>query len=233
MRKIIISSLAAAALVGWALPAAAQNLVSNPSFENPAMGNPGLQQDSIPGWTGTVAGGSNYGAFRNTAHIVAKDGANVAFINSEAGAARGLVQTIGAVAVGERYDASAWFGWRNDNANSSNVALELWVGGVVSGGNITGGTMVASQAPVMVQGTWVQGVASYVVPPADVGKTLRIRLATTSPLGAQTNFDHVSVTKAAPAPVPTLTGWALILLCVLFAGVAAAVIMRPEARRLA
>lgn len=230
MRKIIISSLAAAALMGWALPAAAQNLVVNPSFESPALGNGAVRQDSIPGWTGTVDGVNNFGEFHNTASIAAKDGTNLAFINSAPNLPQGLVQSIGTLAVGERYDASAWFGWRNDNPGS-NVALELWVGGAVSGGNITGGTRVASHAPAMVQGGWVQGVVNYTVPPADAGKTLRLRLATVSASGAQTNFDQVSLTKAAPTPVPTLTGWALILLCVLFAGVASTLIMRPEARR--
>lgn len=225
MRKIIISSLAAAALMGWALPASAQ-LVSNPSFEDPALGNGALWQDSIPGWTGTVDGVNNFGEFHNTANIVAKDGANVAFINSAAGLPQGLVQTIGVVAAGERYDASAWFGWRSDNANIAHVALELWVDGVVDGGNISGGTKVASNAPVMVQGSWVEGVVNYTVPPAHAGKALRIRLATNSPLGSQTNFDHVSMTKATPTPVPTLTGWALIVLCFLFAGVASPLIVR-------
>ena len=229
MRKIIISSLAAAALMGWALPAAAQS-ISNPSFEDP-VGNGVVRQDSIPGWTGTVDGVNNFGEFNDTASIVAKDGANVAFINTAPNLPQGLVQTIGAVAVGERYAASAWFGWRSDNPRS-NVALELWVGGAVSGGDITGGTKVASNAPGMVQGAWVQGVVNYTVPPADAGKTLRIRLATVSASGAQTNFDHVSVTKAAPTPVPTMAGWALILLCVLFAGVASTLIMRPDGRRL-
>lgn len=230
MRKIIITSLAAAALMGWALPAAAQNLVVNPSFESQIMGDPGLVQNNINGWAGTNDGVSNFGAFHEAAKIAAKDGANVAYINAAAGSPQGLVQSIGAVVVGERYDASAWFGWRNDNPGS-NVALELWVGGVISGGNITGGTKVASHAPAMVQGSWVQGLVNYTVPPADAGKVLRVRLATTSLLGAQTNFDHVSVTKTAPTPVPTLTGWALILLCVLFAGVASTLILRPEARR--
>lgn len=226
MRKIIISSLAAAAFMGWALPAAAQNLAANPSFENSVLGNGGLSQDDIPDWSGSVAGFSNYGVFNNTDNIVARDGANVAFINVAAGTSRGIAQTIGVVAAGERYDARGWFGWRADNPNAANVALELWIGGIVSEGNITGGTRVASVAPVMVQDGWVEGAVSYVVTSADAGQVLSIRLATTSLLGSQTNFDDVSVMKSVPTPVPTLTGWALIVLCFLFAGLASPMIVR-------
>ena len=222
-------SLAAALFVGSALPAAAQNLVSNPSFETPGLTNGGVSQDYIPGWSGTVSGTNNYGILRNPALIVAQDGSNAAFINVAAGETKGIVQTIGPVATGERYDAGAWFGWRADNANVADVAVQLWLGGSVVGGDISGGVLVASNAPVLVQGAWVQGAATYTASPAQAGQVLRVRLTTTSLAGSQTNFDNVSVVRTAPPPIPTMTEWALILFGSVLAGAAALYLQRRRA----
>ncbi|MGQ2990600.1 MAG: IPTL-CTERM sorting domain-containing protein [Brevundimonas sp.] len=225
LRKAALS-LAAAILVGSALPAAAQNVVLNPSFEAPVLADGTVQQNFVAGWSGTVSGANNYGILRNPSLIVAQDGSNLAFINVDPGQTKGLVQTLGAVSAGERYDASAWFGWRTDNANVANVAIQLWLGGSVVGGDISGGVLVASNAPSLVQGAWVQGTTTYTASPAQAGQVLRIRLATTSAGGAQTNFDDVRVARTAPAPVPTMTEWALILFGTIMAGGAALYIQR-------
>lgn len=226
MLRIATLSMAAVLLVGSALPAAAQNVVSNPSFETPGLPSGGVLQDFIPSWSGTVSGTNNYGIFHDPLLIAAQNGSNVAFINVAAGETKGLVQTLGPVAAGERYDADAWFGWRADNPNVANVAVQLWLGGSAVGGDISGGALVASNAPVLVQGAWVQGSATYTASPAQAGQVLRLRLVTTSALGSQTNFDNVSVTRTAPAPVPTMTEWAMILFGTVLAGGAALYVQR-------
>lgn len=203
-------------------------MVLNPSFEAPVLTDGAVAQDFIAGWSGTVSGANNYGIFRNPLLIAAQDGSNLAFINVDPGQTKGLVQTLGPVSAGERYDASAWFGWRADNANISNVAIQLWLGGSVVGGDISGGTLVASNAPTLVQGAWVQGTTVYTAPPAQAGQILRIRLATTSASGSQTNFDNVRVTRTAPAPVPTMTEWAMIFFGMILAGGAVLYIQRRQ-----
>lgn len=228
MRNVFISALGWAAIMGLALPAAAQNLVTNPSFESPVLSAAQIQQDSIPAWTGAVADGNNYGAFNNPAHIAAKDGANVAFVNLVAGATEGLVQRVATVAVGETYDASAWFGRRNGSPQSA-VVLELWIGGLVVGGNVVGGTRVASVAPTTIEGGWVRGAVSYAALPGDAGQELRVRLAATSAPGAQANFDHVSVTRRFAAPVPALSQSTMLLLGVMLAAGTALIIHRRRA----
>lgn len=226
MLRNAVLALAAALFIGSALPAAAQNVVSNPSFETPGLTDGDVLQNIVPGWSGTVSGTNNYGTLRNPSLILAQNGSNVAFVNVAAGQTKGLIQTLGPVTVGERYDAAAWFGWRADNPNVADVAIQLWLGGSVVGGDISGGALVASNAPVLVQNGWVQGTTTYTVSPAQAGQVLRIRLVTTSATGSQTNFDNVSVTRTAPAPVPTMTEWAMIFFTTILAGGAALYIQR-------
>lgn len=205
--------------------ASAQNLVQNPGFEVDVFPSGGGTGGVISDWSGNPDGGIGFGVGHPDASLELQlpkyEGDNYSYMNVPVGQDRGLAQTIGAVALGETYDASAMFGWRNDNVQSV-VAIQLWIGGVISDGDIIGGTLVASDSPVTVQGGWVQGTTSYVVAPADVGQLLHVRLmATANPPGAQSNFDNVSVTRTFIAPVPTMSEWALILLGLMLAGGAA------------
>lgn len=201
---------AAAALLGFAQPALAQNLVVNPGFEDPVLVPGNVMVNSIPGWTGSTSGCCDYGVSYEIAALPAAGGDNWGY-NNNLGTRAISQQTAEAAVAGVTYTLSAQFGQRTDNVGYTG-RLELWAGGSATGGDVPGGTLVGFVEVVSSSGVFVPASLSYTPLPGDpsIGQLLSVRLTRATPAG-QTNYDEVSLT-ATPPPIPTMTEWAMILL---------------------
>ncbi|WP_428149433.1 IPTL-CTERM sorting domain-containing protein [Brevundimonas sp.] len=228
--SLVAGVFAAAALALAAVPAAAQNLVSNPSFESPVLTPGNVTQDTIPGgWTGQASGGFGYGVSYEAGILLTPNGTQWAFTNNQGATGSIAQQTAKTVVAGATYTLTAEVGLRTDTTAATGTSIQLWSGGTVANGVVTGGTMVASQPIVQSSGAFVSGTASWVGTAPQAGQLLTVRLLTTGASG-QTGWDNVSLTEALPPvpPVPTLSEWAMILVGLMLAGTAVLLVQRRK-----
>ena len=211
-----LAGVAAVACLALAAPATAQNYVSNPSFEDPAVAPGGSTVGNIPGWTGSLAGPVPFGIGYERAQLMTPNGNQWAYTNDGANAI--AQQTVKTVVANEVYELTAEIGQRTDNPGFT-PTLELWVGGTVTDGGVVGGTLVGAQTVTPISGQFVPVTVQWAAPAGGplIGQRLGVRLANSS--GAQANYDNVSLT-ATPgvAPVPTLSEWAMILFAAMLGG---------------
>ena len=186
----------------------------NESFEEPACEAEQVVT-SIPGWTGSADNGLFFGVTRETSRLPEiLDGSQAAYVNNfPSGEGEPTNHSIAqqrneVVQATTTYKVSAYFGWRNDNQESTG-GLELWAGGKALEGEIVGGTKLVSSSIALTQGQFVLGTVSYVSSPSDshLGKRLSIRLTGTPKANAfaQINFDQVTLTTTkskSPATKP-------------------------------
>ena len=209
-----LGALVALAMTVVAAPAMAQNLVSNPSFELPALGGLGDNTlNIVADWSGDPI----YGVSYELPQLETPYGNQWGYVNTATTGAL-VQQTATVVAPGQVYTLSAAVGRRTDNPASTN-AIEIWVGGAVANGSVVGGTLVASQPMAQVTGIFVQGSTSWSAPEGSplIGQPISVRLVSSS-TGGQINWDNVSLT--AVRGVPTLSEWSMILLSLMLAGAA-------------
>jgi len=223
--SLVAGMFAAAAMAFAAAPAAAQNLVSNPSFESPVLTPGNTTLDTIPNWTGPLSGGFGHGVSYEAAVLMTPNGNQWAFTNNQPGFGSIAQQTATTVVVGTTYTLTAEVGRRTDTAQST-TAIQIWAGGTVANGVVTGGTMVASQPVVQSSGAFVSGTTSWVGAAPQAGQLLTVRLVTSAAAG-QVAWDNVSLTAFVP-PVPTLSEWAMILVGLMLAGTAVVLVQRRK-----
>jgi len=173
-------------------------LVANPSFEAQVLPPGGLffSPTPITDWTATATGGSDRGLW----HLVpiGQDGNNVAFVGAE----NSLAQDLGhAIEANSTYTVEFLFGSNGLNAVG---VVELYAGGTVSNGMVTGGTLLDSLVvarnplnPIMVGHSFEWTAPLSGMP---VGENLSIRLAYQTGLNVAM-FDNIHVSYA-PIPEP-------------------------------
>jgi len=179
--------------------------IINGSFEIPDQGT-GFTQGVITGWTGSP--GQNY-YFGVTGEAIIPqpfpDGDQAGYVNNFANlggpgtpSSHSIAQQLSDVLLPNTpYTLSAYFGWRTDNGESTG-GLELWAGGTVANGLVSGGVLLASTSVSLTQGAWVLGTVGFTASNLDpnLGQQLSVRLVGT-PNGnyfAQTDFDDVQLT---------------------------------------
>ncbi len=177
----------------------------NGSFELPAAAPGGFVNGSINGWSGPTGQVFWHGVTAQAALPPLVDGSQAAFVNNFAGG--GGTPTSNAICqqltdVLERdvaYTFSAFFGWRNDNGESTG-SIELWAGGTVSQGSVSGGTLLASKSVKLTKGQFVPASVTFLsVSPWDhLGEKISVRLVGTPVANAfaQTNFDAAKLSRS-------------------------------------
>lgn len=201
---MLIRVLSLTAIVGTAGVASATLI--NGSFESDVAGVNNLTVGTpITGWsTGGTGQGSwdirdstGLGPWTPFWNQTAPDGNQIAYINDgpiaqqtgymlEAG-----VQTLGVSA-----------GNRADGTFSADFSMQIWAGGTVSNGTVSGGTLLATQLIRMVNlspGTFSRFEVSHTTLPGDalIGQLLTVRFANFA--GHQINIDDVTF-QAVPEP---------------------------------
>ncbi|HLK57468.1 MAG TPA: hypothetical protein VKU00_12955 [Chthonomonadaceae bacterium] len=190
--------------------------ITNFSFENPQI-YPFSDDGTIPGWStpgSTLLGvGVSSIVVHNTPNKsfnqAAPDGNQIGYIgfgfpatdNPYVGVS--IAQQTGAsVAAGQKYILSAYFGNRLDGY-TGNADLQLWEGGTVSGGQVTGGTLLSSlsiDGNAIPRGTFEDFSTTYTASAADSG-LLSVRIVDaggSGRVGNQILFDDVQLDSIAP-----------------------------------
>lgn len=192
-QSMLAKIMAVSAIV--ALSGVASAWVVNGSFENPAYGNGGFS-DGLPGWTKSGEVGhwnifSGYLFFNSEA----PDGTQILYGNGQFIAQ----QTLATLQAGDT-TLSTMAGRRADTFAGS-FRMELWAGGTVAVGNVTGGTLLSSVnfdhtsiAPSSF--TPLSLTYSATSNDANLGSLLSVRFVR---LSGQMNFDDVKLT---PVPEP-------------------------------
>jgi hypothetical protein len=183
-------------LLGLGQATAASLLVTNPSFESPALVNPGdFTTVNPPGWTLTGVGGVFKPAIGTSVNSV-PDGSQVAYVGNATtlGANSSIFQDLGVAAVtGQTYQLSVDVGSRKEGI-PAHYLVELTEGGVTL--NSASGTI----SP----GTGNFGVVTFNAVGITGGGDIGVRLSETG--AGQSLFDVVAVSTVATVPEPaTLT----------------------------
>lgn len=160
--RALAGALAAASLL-CAAPAMAQNYVTNPSFENPALPLGDITVLDIPGWSGVTvgAGAYSFGIHYELSQLATPYGNQWAYTNDGSNAI--AQQTTKVVVANETYVLSAAFGLRTDQP-AFTPAIELWVGGTVANGSVTGGTLVGNTTAIPLSGAFVPATVTWTAP---------------------------------------------------------------------
>ena len=185
---VLVMSGAVACL--GALPAEAE--IVNGSFEDPALAGAGqFSPSGIPGWT---ASGGNLGVWRlpDPSYFPAEapDGNQIGFSNGVA-----IAQQLPDVLAPGLRIASVLAG-RRDEQYAGSFRFEMWAGGTVANGVVTGGTLLDSAEfdhTLFPAATFHPLVLSYEAAIDDplLGEPLALRMVPTG--GAQMNFDRVAL----------------------------------------
>lgn len=171
--------------------------IENHSFENPTLGSGSFfySPTLVPGWTATATGGPDRGVWNTSA--AGKDGQNISFAYRNNALAQQLVYGL----VGGGDYTLTWLMGRTGNATRGTV--ELWAGGTVANGVVTGGTLLASSTNQLDQDPMTEYSLNYVAPTTGsiIGQTLAIRLVGTMVSGeSYVSFDNIRL--AGPVPEP-------------------------------
>lgn len=180
--------------------------VANPSFEEQVLPPGGIffSPTPITGWTATATGGSDRGLWHFPENF-GQDGNNVAFVGVGNSMAQGLSH---AIVANSTYTVGFLFG---SVGQSSLGVVELYAGGTVSNGVVTGGTLLDSL--VVTRPFFVTNLVAHTfdwsspLSGLPVGENLSIRLAYAA--GANVPlFDNFQVSYA---PIPEPASAALLL----------------------
>ncbi|MBC8135772.1 MAG: hypothetical protein H8F28_07805 [Fibrella sp.] len=176
-------------------------VVANAGFENPSLAVNVFTTGGIVGWTNSPGG--DFGSWRpnnpNFFTTPVPEGVQVGYINGIS-IAQGLTDTLQAGS----YDLSLQIGRRVDGF-VGDTTVQLFAGGNVANGVVTGGTLLSSASlsfASIVVGTFQPLTLNYVVANNDpsLGQNLSIRIVKTS--GTQIDFDAVRLQSNAVTVVP-------------------------------
>jgi len=192
MRVFVLTSV----VMSVALASAQPISISNPSFESQPLG-PGsffYSPTQIDGWTSTATGGADRGVWNTVA--AGKDGENIFFAYGANAIAQQLTATLQPNTV---YSMDYLIG-RTGGLITGTV--ELWAGGTVANGVVTGGTLLQSQAETLSSSSMSARTLTYTSPTSGstIGQLLTIRLAGAPATGSTyVSFDHIRL-AAVPEP---------------------------------
>ncbi len=190
-----IASLVAVAAGAFA--SATPVFIENPSFEAQTLGSGDFfySPTQITGWSSTATGGADRGVWHTTA--TGKDAINIAF----AYANNAIAQQLSATLVADRTYTLDYLLGRTGSTTDGSV--ELWAGGTVSNGVVTGGTLLASKTVNLNSGVMTEYSMDYTSPSAGsiIGQALTVRLLGTTRGGSYVSFDNIRL-SANPVPEP-------------------------------
>jgi hypothetical protein len=212
MRGFVFSLAVLSVAVASAQPIS----INNASFENQALtsGSFFYSPTQIDGWTSTATGGADRGVWNTSAP--GKDGQNIAFAYGANALAQQLTATLQPNTV---YTMDYLIG---RTGSSITGTVELWAGGTVANGVVTGGTLLQTQTETLNTSSMLARTLTYTSPTSGstIGQLLTIRLAGAPASGSTyVSFDHI---RLAAVPEPAT-------LSVLALGVAALVRRRKSA----
>jgi len=194
MRIALISGLLLASASTFAISVP----IVNHSFEDPTLGGGAFfySPTQMPGWSSAATGGADRGIWNTTA--AGKDGINIAFAYRN----NAFAQQLSAVVMGNTTYTLDYLIGRTGNATRGTA--ELWAGGTLTNGVVTGGTLLASQTTQVSQSemTPLSLVYSSPLSGSVVGQQLTVRFAGTTVTGeSYVSFDNVRL-NAEPVPEP-------------------------------
>lgn len=172
--------------------------IDNHSFEDPTLGGGSFfySPTQMPGWSSTATGGADRGIWNTTA--AGKDGFNIAFAYRNNAFAQQLSETVSA---NTAFTLDYLIG---RSGGSSRGTAELWAGGTLANGVVTGGTLLASQTTLVSQSemTPLSLVYNSPISGSVIGQQLTVRFAGTTMTGeSYVSFDNVRL-NAEPVPEP-------------------------------
>lgn len=160
---------------------------------------------TVPGWSTTATGGADRGIWNAPNRFnMPNDYGQVAFIYDGNAFAQQLNLS---VASGVDYTVSFLSGWATGQGAPTGGHAELWAGGTVANGVVTGGTMVAS---LDIDSVGWSGTAGQLVPlsytwtgtAAHIGEVLTVRFSKST--SGYWSFDKVTM-NAVPEPMTLAT----------------------------
>lgn len=167
----------------------------NPSFEEPYLDN--FWSFSMPGWTNLGGAGVFVLPLSGAYDSNAPDGRQAGFTNGW-----GVAQQ-SSYAIGVGVNTLEIFAGRRADAEQGGLILELWAGGTVANGDVSGGTLLGSTEflyPSVSPGSWQNISVEYVADSSDsyLGELVTARIL---PTNGQPNFDHVRFSVVVPEPM--------------------------------
>lgn len=212
MRGFVLTLVVMSVAVASAQPIS----INNASFENQplSLGSFFYSPTPIDGWTSTATGGADRGVWNTSAP--GKDGENIVFAYGANAIAQQLTATLQPNTI---YNLDYLIGRTGGTITGT---VELWAGGTVANGVVTGGTLLQSQAETLNSSSMAARTLTYTSPTSGstIGQLLTIRLAGAPATGSTyVSFDHIRL-NAVPEPAT---------LSVLALGVAALVRRRKSA----
>ncbi|MBA4291446.1 hypothetical protein C0431_00575 [bacterium] len=206
IKSLTVGVLALATSAAYAVDL---NIV-NHSFEDPALGSGSFfySPTPVPGWTATATGGADRGIWNTAAS--GKDGLNIAFVYGVNAIAQDLTH---AILADTTYTVTYLVGRPGGGNFNSNV--ELWAGGSVANGAVTGGTRIANQTVVVPGiGDMIEHSFTFTSPNSGgvVGQNLALRFTGPDNSGSYVSYDNFRIsTEAVPEPASmTVLGLAAI-----------------------
>jgi len=191
-----MKKLSLVGLVSVALCPSAWCGIVNGDFENPAVGFGVFTSDGISGWTNSS--GSTGVWFPTLGYFgsAAPSGNQIAYTNATSIAQ----QLVDVLEIGQT-TVTAFVGRRTDGYEGD-LRLELWAGGTVASGLVTGGSMLASLTVLkddQAAGSWVVKEFGYLATGSDpnVGQQLSIRIERLN--GSQIDLDIIQL-NVVPEP---------------------------------
>lgn len=180
--------------------------ISNHSFEAQTLGSGSFfySPTQITDWSSTATGGADRGVWNTGA--AGKDGNNIAFAYANNAFAQQLTATVQADTV---YTFQYLMG---RSGGATRGTAELWAGGTLLNGVVTGGTLLAGQTLQINQSSMSELSLTYTSPTsgAVVGQLLTIRFAgSTIPGENYVSFDNARLSAEAVPEPATLTVLAL------------------------
>ncbi|MCE2938303.1 MAG: PEP-CTERM sorting domain-containing protein [Armatimonadota bacterium] len=171
--------------------------ITNHSFENPALGSGSFfySPTQMPGWSSTATGGPDRGIWNTTA--TGKDGLNIAFAYRN----NAFAQQLGDVFVANRTYTLDYLQGRT--VGPTRGTAELWAGGTLANGVVTGGTLLASNTVQMNSSTMDPFSLVYSTPGSGsmIGQPITVRFTGTTESGeSYVSFDNVRL-NAVPEPM--------------------------------
>lgn len=168
----------------------------NASFEDPSLGGPGFTTNGINGWSTNESFGVAGVYWPNSFSAPVPDGNQIGYSNGSPVAQ----QSTSVLGLGET-NLTMYFGRRFDGIDAVGT-LELWAGGSVANGVVSGGTLLDSvtvDETTIASGQFQQFDAAYFASAGDpsLGALLSAQITFTS--GSQMDFDLAAI-NSAPEP---------------------------------